>query len=75
MQQSMKNVGKKIYDVKNNPQNFCKYVKKKRKTNVSITQLYKLNTNKKVYCGADYDKAATLASQLNIVFTIEGENM
>ena len=45
-----------------------------RKTNVIIPQLYKPNTNKKVYCEIDYDKAEAFASQFNSVFTIEKEN-
>ena len=61
-------------DVKNNPKNFWKYVNNKRKANVSIPQLYKLNTNKKVCCETDYDKAEPLASQFNTAFTIEKEN-
>ena len=62
--QSIKNLEKKnsCDNVKNNPKNFCKYVNNKRKANVSIPQLYKPNTNKKVYWEADYDKAEALAS-------------
>ena len=70
-----KNLEKNIYDnVKNNPKNFWKYVNNKRKTNVSIPQLYKPNANKKVFWEADYNKAEALALQFSIVFTIEGEN-
>ena len=35
-----------------------------------MPQLYKPNTNKKVYWEADYDKAEALASQFSNVFTI-----
>ena len=56
--QSIKNLEKNLCDnVKNNHKNFWKYVNNKIKTNVSIPQLYKPNTNKKVYWEADYDKA------------------
>ena len=54
--------------------NFWKYVNNKRKTNVSIPQLYKPNTNKKIYWEADFDKAEALGSPFSNVFTIEGEN-
>ena len=75
MRQSIKNLERNICnDVKNNPKNFWKYVNNKRKTNVSIPKLYKLNTNKKVYCETDYDKAEALVSQFDSVFTIEKEN-
>ena len=46
----------------------------KEKTNVSILQLHKANTNKKVYWEADCDKAKALVSQFSNVFTIEREN-
>ena len=60
--QSIKNFKRNICDdVKNNPKKFWKYVNHKIKTNVSIPQLYKPNTNKKVYCDTDYDKAEALA--------------
>ena len=59
--QSIKNFKRNICDdVKNNPKKFGKYVNHKMKTNVSIPQLYKPNTNKKVYCDTDYDKAEAL---------------
>ena len=61
-------------DVKNNPKIFWKYVNNKRKITVSIPQLHKANTNKKVYWETDYDKAEALASQFSNVFTTEGEN-
>ena len=67
----MKNLKKYICDdVKNNPKIFGKYVSNKRKTIASMPQLYKPNTNKKVYCEADYDKAEAMASQFSNVFTI-----
>ena len=58
-------------NVINNPKEF-KNVNNRRKTNISISQLYKPNVNKKVYCEADYDKAEALASQFSNVYTIEG---
>ena len=74
--QSIKNLERNICDdVKNNSKNLWKYVNNKRKTNVIIPQLYKPNTNKKVYCETDYDKAEALASQFNSAFTVEKENM
>ena len=73
--QSIKNFERNIcHDAKNNPKKFWKYVNNKRKTNASIPQLSKPNTNKKVYCETDYDKAEALVSQFDSVFTIEKEN-
>ena len=74
--QSIKNFKRNICDdVKNNPKKFWKYVNHKMKTNVSIPQLYKPNTNKKVYCDTDYDKAEALTQQFNSVFIIEKEKL
>ena len=75
--QSFKNLESNICDdVKNNPKKVWKYANNKRKTHVSIPQLYNPNTNKKEYYETDYDKAEALESQSNsaCVFTIEKEN-
>ena len=61
--QSIKNLEKNIYDdVKNSSKIFWKHVNNKRKINVNIPQLYKPNTDKKVHCETDCDKAEALAS-------------
>ena len=52
------------HDIKNNPKKIWKCVNK-RKGNVSIPELYKASTNKKVYCEADYAEAEASELEFN----------